>query len=361
MNNLLESIFLVSSIIGILIGLALLSQIFTKRKANFFIGMVVLVIAFELLFSWGGQSGYNNTKDAFPIALLLNYLIIPPSIWIFIRYSTDDNFQFQPIHFLLFIPAVIQSVVEITSLKMEAKLRDNILWIWLSEYLPLIALISLVTYFWIIYFKHFQHQTARTEKKVLATQMRLLLLMVSLTFMGVFWLTFTFIGWKHFELIEYTIILLFFGFAFINFLDNQHFPILSLEDKNKEFSQYDDLRQLKKLENTLNEKKLFLKPNLPLKELSAELNLPPRYVSFLINHYHKKNYKEFINTFRIETFLSKAKSEEKDYKTLLGLAMESGFSSKSTFNLVFKKHLGQSPSEYLNKATVLTNSAKNGF
>ena len=113
--------------------------------------------------------------------------------------------------------------------------------------------------------------------------------------------------------------------------------------------------------NTLNEKKLFLKPNLPLKELSYELNLPPRYVSFLINHYHKKNYKEFINTFRIETFLSKAKSEEKDYKTLLGLAMESGFSSKSTFNLVFKKHLGQSPSEYLNKVTVLSNSDKNGF
>ena len=108
-------------------------------------------------------------------------------------------------------------------------------------------------------------------------------------------------------------------------------------------------------------KKLFLKPNLTLKELSSKLNLPTRYVSFLINHYHKKNYKEFINEFRIETFLTKAKSEEKDYKTLLALAFESGFSSKSTFNLVFKKHLGQSPSEYLNKASVLTDSAKNRF
>ena len=70
-------------------------------------------------------------------------------------------------------------------------------------------------------------------------------------------------------------------------------------------------------------------------------------MSFLINHYHHKNYKEFINQYRIETFLNKAQSSQKDSKTLLGLALESGFSYKSTFNQVFKKHMGKSPSDYL--------------
>jgi AraC-like DNA-binding protein len=204
-----------------------------------------------------------------------------------------------------------------------------------------------ITYFWVKYFQLNHLRGFKAQKNGILIQLRLLMLMSSLTLICLFWLTFEFIGFKYFEFIEFTIIFLFFGFAFFNFLESQTFPTVALEDKNREFPNYDDQENLNLLEEILKERKLFLKPNLPLKELSAELDLPLRYVSFLINHYHNKNYKEFINQFRIETFLEKAKSGEQNYKTLLGLALESGFSSKSTFNQVFKNHLGKSPSEYL--------------
>ncbi|WP_159076457.1 helix-turn-helix domain-containing protein [Flagellimonas amoyensis] len=122
---------------------------------------------------------------------------------------------------------------------------------------------------------------------------------------------------------------------------------MALEDRNREFPNYDDQHNLVLLEKTMQEHKPYLNPNIPLKQLALELNLPARYVSFLINQYHHKNYKEFINTYRIDAFLEKVKSGENKTKTLLGLALECGFSSKSTFNQVFKNHMGKSPSEYI--------------
>ena len=57
-----------------------------------------------------------------------------------------------------------------------------------------------------------------------------------------------------------------------------------MEDKNREFPKYDDQNSLVLIERSLRENKSYLNPNFPLKELSLELKLPARYVSFLINH-----------------------------------------------------------------------------
>lgn len=171
--------------------------------------------------------------------------------------------------------------------------------------------------------------------------------MSTLTLLAAIWLLFSFVGWSYYEIMEYIIILFFFGFAFLHFLEGRNFPIFNLETKHKEFLNYNDHENLRLLENVMNENKPFLIPSLPLNKLAKEINLPPRYVSYLINQYHQKNYKEYINSFRIETFLQKARSDERNQKTLLGLALESGFRSKSTFNEVFKNQTGKSPSEYL--------------
>ena len=141
------------------------------------------------------------------------------------------------------------------------------------------------------------------------------------------------------------------GFTFhqcFYFINIQTFPTQQKIAKSKiYFPKYNDQQELKRLNLVVKEKELFLTPNFSLKDLSNTLKLPKRYVSYLINRYHDKNYKEFINDFRIQTFLQKAQSDEKNHKTLLALALESGFNSKSTFNQVFKNHVGKTPSEYL--------------
>ena len=345
----LENLYFISSCAGILMGFLLILQLFKSNKSEFFIGIVVLILGIELLFSWSVQSGYVNNPNAIPFWKLLNYLLLPPSIWLFIKFNTDDNFKITWWHYCLFIPAFIAYGLDFYSDLMSFSLNKFVLWVWFTEYLPILGMLYVIVFFWITYFKlnPLKFNTKQERQKI--GQLRLFLLMVSLTLITVLWVIFSFIGWAYFNTIEFLLIFMFLGFSFLNFLDSQGFQPLKLDEKNRSFPNYDDQNNIKLLHTYLEQNKPYLKPILPLKELALELNLPPRYLSFLINHYHNKNYKEFINAYRINTFLKKVEAGELNSKTILGLALESGFNSKSTFNYVFKIVKGKSPKEYLNK------------
>ena len=343
----LENIYLTASILGLLISISLIVQIFTPRKANFFVGLIALILSFEMLFSWGARSGYNNLEHAFPISLLLNYMIVPPSLWLFVNYQTDDNFTFRRIHLLLYLPAMILSFLEVYGLLAHVSLRQFLFWPWLSDYVPLMGSVLALAYFWISFIRQNRIKKQIAGRKVWLIQLRLLALMTSLTIIVSLWLLFSFIGWRHFYMVELVLVVLFFGLSLLNYLENQSFHESVKLEKPIEFPQYDDQMQLGNLRKMMESEQIFLQPSLPLKEFATRLDLPPRYVSYLINRYHEKNYKEYINEYRVDTFLQKAKSGKENHKTLLALALESGFSSKSTFNQVFKNHRGKSPSEYL--------------
>lgn len=108
--------------------------------------------------------------------------------------------------------------------------------------------------------------------------------------------------------------------------------------------------QLKKyrqqLEHVMAEKKPHLDPELTLRSLAEILNIPPNHLSQLLNEGFDQNFAEFINTYRLETFKSKAADPSFQHLTLLGLAYESGFNSKTVFNTFFKKMTGKTPKAY---------------
>lgn len=343
----MENLLLVASIFGMFIGLAMLSRVFTKNKDDFFLGLVIIMLSLELLFSWGYYSGYNNSEGALPFFNLLNYLIIPPSIWLFVRFNIDDNFKFQRWHYTLYIPAILAYAIEILASLGSFSLKEYEIWFWFTDIIPLIGLIYVIGVFWLQYIRLYRLKAFSIGKTNFIERTKLFLLMSAITLLAFIWLLFSFVGWSHYEILEYLLIFFFFSFAFLHFLEGRTFPALNLETKQQEFSNYNDHENLQLLDNLMKEKKPFLIPSFPLNELAKEVHLPNRYVSFLINQYHQKKYKEYINGYRLQEFLRKAKSEEKNYKTLLGLALESGFGSKSTFNQVFKNQMGQSPSDYL--------------
>jgi len=92
--------------------------------------------------------------------------------------------------------------------------------------------------------------------------------------------------------------------------------------------------------------KPYLNSDLDLPKLSKLLKIPPKKTSHIINHDLETNFYEFVNKYRIEEFKRRVQKENRDQFTLLAHAYESGFSSKSTFNHVFKKFTGQTPREY---------------
>lgn len=97
----------------------------------------------------------------------------------------------------------------------------------------------------------------------------------------------------------------------------------------------------------MNTEKLFKESDLTLSQLANRLHTHPNYLSQVINDKENKNFFDYINTLRTQEFIAVISDINNQKYTLLSLAYECGFNSKSSFNKYFRKTTGQSPSEYL--------------
>lgn len=93
----------------------------------------------------------------------------------------------------------------------------------------------------------------------------------------------------------------------------------------------------------------YLEPTITLTDLTRIMGVNSNVLSHAINQGFDKNFNDFINEYRINEV--KSKLRDADESTLLGIAFDSGFNSKATFNRAFKKFTGVSPKEYQEKLT----------
>jgi AraC-like DNA-binding protein len=101
--------------------------------------------------------------------------------------------------------------------------------------------------------------------------------------------------------------------------------------------------------NYMQSNKPWLEPELTLEQLASQLSLKPRLLSQVINEMLGKNFYDFINHYRIEE-AERLLTNPKDKKiTILEVLYEVGFNSKSSFNSLFKKYTGLTPSEFRKK------------
>jgi putative ABC transport system permease protein len=87
-------------------------------------------------------------------------------------------------------------------------------------------------------------------------------------------------------------------------------------------------------------------PELSLVSLAEKLELTTHELSRIINTGLKKSFNDFINEYRVAAVTQKMQHHAYDHFTLLAIAFESGFNSKTTFNRAFKHILSKSPAEY---------------
>jgi AraC-like DNA-binding protein len=92
--------------------------------------------------------------------------------------------------------------------------------------------------------------------------------------------------------------------------------------------------------------KPYLNQNLTLQKLSEQLKTSSHNLSEVINTRMNQSYYDFINQYRVEEFKTRLKDPESERYNLLSIAFDSGFQSKGTFNSIFKKSTGMTPSEY---------------
>lgn len=124
--------------------------------------------------------------------------------------------------------------------------------------------------------------------------------------------------------------------------------ILQANKYKKSLISDDDLVQYRKeLARLMNDEQPFLDPYLTLKDLAEKMGIPANHLSQLLNDGFDQNFAEFVNTYRLNHFKKEINKPEKQNFTLLALAFESGFNSKTVFNSFFKKVTGTTPSAYL--------------
>lgn len=101
------------------------------------------------------------------------------------------------------------------------------------------------------------------------------------------------------------------------------------------------------LDAELGQNEAFLNPDLSLKSLAVSIDMHPNKLSWLINAKYQKNFNQLLNDYRIERFKTLALDPANQQFSLLGLAYQSGFNSKTVFNTYFKQATGLTPKAWL--------------
>ncbi|NOR28828.1 MAG: helix-turn-helix domain-containing protein [Lutibacter sp.] len=108
-----------------------------------------------------------------------------------------------------------------------------------------------------------------------------------------------------------------------------------------------DLKTLKpKLSLLMKNQQPFLDPELSLIKLAELINVTPHQLSYIINEGFNENFFLFVNRYRVEKVKELLMNKNKANLSIMGIAFESGFNSKTSFNTTFKKISSQTPSEF---------------
>lgn len=107
-----------------------------------------------------------------------------------------------------------------------------------------------------------------------------------------------------------------------------------------------DQQLIEKLVSYMIEKKPHLDSELTLSSLAKDISMSRSQLSQLINDGLGENFYDFVNKYRVEEVKRLMTDPQVKNFNLLGIALEAGFKSKSTFNLIFKRFTGLTPTEY---------------
>jgi len=103
---------------------------------------------------------------------------------------------------------------------------------------------------------------------------------------------------------------------------------------------------LNRLVQVMETEKLYREGDLSVQKLAERLSIPANHLSQIINERLGQNFTDFVNSYRVKEVQRMMVDPAKKHYSLLAIAEEVGFKSKSAFNAVFKKHANMTPSEF---------------
>ena len=125
-----------------------------------------------------------------------------------------------------------------------------------------------------------------------------------------------------------------------------------IEDKKPKYSSSnlkneDAEKYLKKPQQIMKNDKPYLNEKLTISELAEMVGISRHHLTQILNEHLNKNFYTFINEYRVKQVKEMLLNENKKHYSILAIAYECGFNSKSTFNTLFKKYTGKTPSQFI--------------
>ncbi len=108
----------------------------------------------------------------------------------------------------------------------------------------------------------------------------------------------------------------------------------------------------KKVDTYMKEKEPFLDHDFTIRKMSNDIKIPVNLLSGFLNSYYGTTFFDFVNRYRVEKVVEKMNEPASGKFTLISIAYDCGFNSKATFNRVFKKLKGQTPSDYYKRLNI---------
>lgn len=356
--------------LGLSLGIFLVLNKSAKNSANRYLGILVLVITLFFLphfFSRFGVLIYFPHIVGVPRIIAFLY---GPLTYLYVRACTQKGFEMRPIQWLHFIPAFLMFLhcmpAFMASGAEKVANHENFAitgvidyaWVWLLKVVHGLIYFALAVKLTLNYRKYLSN-TASSIDNAFHRWLLVFIVMLSVPILGL-------LGFVFFDSGTLSIIILALGqvlFLMAIYIATlvkpelfhafpHQMPIPKSTEKQKQKYEKSKLqaaqkdKYLERIRTFMESEKPYQSPELTLAQLSEQVKIPTYYLSQVINEKLDCNFLDFVNGYRVAAAKEKLVDPKFGHYTILSVAFEAGFNSKSTFYAVFKKHIGMTPSTY---------------
>lgn len=336
----------------------------------------LFLIAFLLGFALFRRS-FPDVSEASWVGDLNTLISFPPFLYLYTKYSIKTREKFKLMELLHFAPVVLSVLVLLVIADWSSKgfvfgyssLNSNL---WLRDLLGVYLIFSLWFYLYrsILLISKYRKEIVNLYSYQSEKNNYIWLQVVIIAFAIIFNGTWVLGAMNEFEYINFNvgtfnkigIILFVYAVSFWGFRQNQliltsiNEPIekLTASDRKSSYKktglkEENVTQYLTQLKATMETTEIWKNPELSIADLSHETKIPKHYITQLLNEELNKNFYSFVNEYRTEGAKLMLQSPEFGHLSILGIAYECGFNSKSAFNNFFKKYTGTTPSVYKNQ------------
>ncbi|MBI5463469.1 MAG: helix-turn-helix transcriptional regulator [Ignavibacteriales bacterium] len=354
---------------GILMGIALLTIRRGNRRANQVLGLLMISFAISITGFPLINAGYYKLL---PHLLLVGHpflFLFGPLMLLYVRLRTQRDFKLRRIHLLHLVPFIAYVVAlvpfyllsgeEKISLMMAYRPGDS----FSETFVTPLQIVFVFTYAAVAF-----RELSRYEKRIKETfssieqislsWIRSLISLVVAVFVVMSLLSvLSFLGYAQFVATHggnivpllVTVCMYTSGYSGIRkpevFVGGGSAAALA-KYENSSLSEEQAHEYLKRLLETMEHQKPFVNSGLTIKDLAEKSTIPSYHLSRIINERLGQNFYDFINHYRVEETKRLFAHPEKQSYSIIAIAEEAGFNSKSVFNTAFKKYVNMTPSQY---------------